>query len=59
MGLIDDYKNKIQYAKQCDDEDYFELKIEVEGVLTDDRYNELEYELNEVLKKFKVYYSGV
>lgn len=59
MGLIDDFYNKTIHPEKKEDDDYTEITIEIEAILTDDQYNELQYELHELLTRYKVFYKGI
>jgi len=55
MGLLDDYTNKVQYDEE--NKDYFEASVTIRGEISDDRYNEMESELSELLRKYNVEFS--
>lgn len=59
MGLIENYLNKTIEPEKRDDEDYTEIDIHIEAIMTDDAYNELQYELHELFTRYKVYYKGI
>ena len=61
MSLREDFDNRTRHQEIEDreDDDFFELDVSCEGVLTDLEYNELESELRDVFKKYNLYFTGV
>jgi len=63
MSLREDYENKVVYPRtdvnDWESDDYFDMVIKIEGVLTDDEYNEFEGEIRDILQKYKLQFSGV
>lgn len=54
----DSWKNKCD-VEERDEDDFTEVRIDFEGILTEDQYNDLSMELHDLFEKYKLYYTGI